>query len=462
MDSLYKLSACDVVEKLKSGEVSSHDTLECLQNRIEQVDPGINSLPTLCFERARRHADQLQQLPLEQRGPLCGLPVTIKDLTAVEGVRTTSGSQVFAGHIPEYSDRLVQQIESHGGIVYAKSNTPEFGTGGITFNNVFGITRSPYNTDYASGGSSGGAAASLASGCAWLSHGSDMAGSLRTPASFCGVVSLRPSPGRIKSDSDYTPYDFLSAEGPMARSIADLALFADVMFDSQTESLQTASDNPLLPKTIAVSRDLGITDVSNEIGDQFEAFIGKLSALPVKIVESSPDLSGVHECFDTLRAHSYAIGLEEVLGSHSQFLKPEVAWNIESGLSLTSSEIREATKTQGQLINRGAQFMRDVDVLIVPATSVAAVDAQLRYPGSDNDVPIPDYYRWLAIVYGITVTALPVLTLPVAITSTDLPFAVQLIGKPGGEFSLFQYAKKIEALCAWSTLPIDPHTPGSA
>lgn len=150
--------------------------------------------------------------------------MTIKDLMPVAGVRSSSGSRIFENYIPEYSDRLVRQIENCGGVVYAKSNTPEFGTGGITFNDVFGITRSPHNTHFASGGSSGGAAASLAAGSAWLSHGSDMAGSLRTPASFCGVTSLRPSPGKICSDSDFQPFDLLGAQGPMARNIEDLAL----------------------------------------------------------------------------------------------------------------------------------------------------------------------------------------------------------------------------------------------
>ena len=460
MESLYKLNAIDVIQKLKSGAVSIHDTLDCLQDRIEQVDPAINSLPTLCFDRARQHADKLQQLPVKERGPLCGLPVTIKDLMPVEGVRTTFGSRVFDQYIPKNSDRLVRLIESKGGIVYAKSNTPEFGAGGMTFNDVFGITHSPYHTAFSSGGSSGGAAASLASGCAWLSHGSDMAGSLRTPASFCGATSLRPSPGRIKFDSDYTPYDILSAEGPMARTVHDLAIFADVMFNHDNQYFYAASDKPLMPSKIAVSHDLGITRVSNEINDKFQAFIEMLSAKTPGVKDSCPDLSGVDDCFDALRAHSYAIGLEGVLNEHPDVLKPEVIWNIESGLSLNSDQLRHAVRTQGQIINRAAQFMQDVDLLICPATSVTGVDAQLRYPDSDKGVPVPEYYRWLAIAYAITVTALPVLTLPVAITSSGLPFAVQLIGKPGGELQLFQYARKIEILSGWTGTPVDPYTPG--
>ena len=456
MDSLYKLSACEVIEKLKSDEVSIHDALDSLQHRIESVDNAVNALPTLCIDRARDNADRLQQLTAQQRGPLCGLPVTIKDLTPVKGVRTTFGSLVYENNIPNKSDQLVENLEQNGGIVYAKSNTPEFGAGGITFNDVFGITRNPHNTDCASGGSSGGAAASLASGCAWLSHGSDMAGSLRTPASFCGVTSLRPSPGRIKSDSDYTPYDILGAEGPMARTVNDLALFTDVMFANKTMPLLAASYKPSVPTKVAVSTNLEITQVSDEIKSEFEKFVEILSNHCAQIIPACPDLTGVHDCFDTLRAHSYAIGLEDVLKDRRDVLKPEVIWNIESGLALTAQQVRQATRLQGQIINRAAQFMQDFDVLICPATSVTSVDAQLRYPDSDNGVQIPQYYRWLAIAYAVTISALPVITLPVAITSNGMPFAVQLIGKPGGELKLFQYAQKIHELCEWAGDPVEP------
>ena len=456
MESLYKLSACEIIEKLKSEEVSIHDALDCLQHRIESVDGTVNSLPTLCFDRARENAEILQKQPVEQRGPLYGLPVSIKDLTPVKNVRTTFGSLVYENHMPEKSDQLVENLEQCGGIVYAKSNTPEFGTGGITFNDVFGITHSPRNTDYASGGSSGGAAASLASGCAWLSQGSDMAGSLRTPASFCGVTSLRPSPGRIKSDSDYTPLDFLGAEGPMARNVRDLALFADVLFKNKNMALLDASSVPVTPTHVAVSPNLGITRVSDEIESEFQKFTDILSRHCKKISHSCPDFTDVHDCFDVLRAHSYAIGLEDVLKNHSHMLKPEVVWNIESGLNLSAQQLRQATRQQGQIINRAASFMQNVDVLVCPATSVTAVDARLRYPDSDNGVPVPQYYRWLAIAYAITVSALPVITLPVAIASNGMPFAVQLIGKPGGELKLFQYAQWLHDLCEWHSDPIDP------
>jgi len=455
-DELYQLSASEIVVALKSGSVSINDCLDSLWQRIGETEGVISALPTLCFDRAREQADKIQALPFAQRGLLAGLPVTIKDLTPVAGVRTTFGSRVYEHHIPQQSDRLVRHIEQQGGVVYAKSNTPEFGTGGITFNDVFGITRSPRNTKYASGGSSGGAAASLAVGSAWLSHGSDMAGSLRTPASFCGVCSLRPSPGKIISDSDYLPFDILGAEGPMARNIEDLGLFADAMMSGNIESMHEAANSPVVPARIAISENLGITNISDEVLNGFHQFIEKLASNDVTIVEQAPDLSEVHDTFDVLRAQSYAVSMEQVLAENPGVMKPEVEWNIQSGLALSAEKIRHAIRNQGQIINRAASFMQGFDVLICPATSVLSVDAELRYPGSNGEIPIPEYYRWLAIAYATTMTALPIITLPCGHGENGMPVGIQLVGKAGGEAQLFRHAAAIEALTGWSSLPVHP------
>jgi amidase len=456
VESLYRLSAAQMVAGLRSGSMSINDALDCVAHRIEQTDATINALPTRCFERAGQQAARLQSLAPEDRGMLAGLPVTIKDLKPVADVRTTFGSAIYRDFIPSKSDRLVRQIELQGGVIYAKSNTPEFGTGGISFNDVFGVTRSPRNTRFASGGSSGGAAASLAVGSAWLSHGSDMAGSLRTPAAFCGVCSLRPSPGRILTDSEFLLYDVLGAEGPMARSIEDLALFADVLISNSSGSLQHAVSHAEMPCNVAVSDDLGITSVDNDVLLVFREFVENLQKSGVSINQQSPDLSAVHDAFDILRAQAYAVSLEQALADHPGVMKPEVVWNIESGLALTSEKIRQGIRKQGQIINLAATFMQDYDLLICPATSVLSVSAELRYPGSDGRVPIPEYYRWLAIAYATTMTTLPVITLPCGYGKDGMPVGVQLVGKPGGEKRLFQHAIAIQQITGWSAMPVDP------
>jgi amidase len=453
---LWRQSAVEVAGLLARGEVSPSELLDVLEPRIAAVDPAINALPTLCFDHAREAALRMEKHPPGQRGPLCGLPVTIKDLTDVAGVRTTYGSALYRDHVPGVSDALVRRIEQRGGIVHAKSNTPEFGTGGITFNDVFGITRSPRNTACASGGSSGGAAASLASGCAWLSHGSDMAGSLRTPSAFCGVTSLRPSPGRISADAPLLPFDPLGQDGPMARSIADLALFSGVLFDEPPAELAAGSLEPKPPRRVAISPDLGITRVDDALCAMVSNLADRLSAAGVDVVEAVPDLSGVHQAFDTLRAHAYAVSLEDTLAASPGVVKDEVAWNVEQGIGLDSATLRRAQRLQGGIVSRAAGFMDDFDLLICAATSVTSVVADTRYPGFRSGTPIAEYYRWLAIAYATTMTALPIVTLPVSPGADGIPLAVQLVGRPAAETTLLQHGLWMERLVEWNPEPVDP------
>src|SRR5216110_146427 len=233
-NELWRMSAVEAVTRLRKREVSPLELVEASAQRIAKVEPTVNALPTLCLDRAREHARRIMQGSADadaadEAGWLAGLPVSIKDLTDVAGVRTTYGSPIFADHVPKPSHPMVERIERKGGIVIAKSNTPEFGAGGSTFNEVFGRTRNPWNTALTSGGSTGGGGASLAAGEVWLAHGSDHAGSLRRPATYCSVVGLRPSPGRITRGTSNNLFSPLSVQGPMARTVADVALFLDTM-----------------------------------------------------------------------------------------------------------------------------------------------------------------------------------------------------------------------------------------
>jgi len=223
-DDLCMLTAVEAVALLRSGQVSSRELVEAALRRIEQVDPQLNALPTVCAERAFGQAEGA-----DRDAPLAGLPIAVKDLNDVAGVRTTYGSPIYADHVPDRSDFMVERLEQRGAVVLAKSNTPEFGAGGNTFNEVFGETRNPWDTSRTCGGSSGGSAAALASGQVWLATGSDLGGSVRTPAGFCGVVGVRPSPGRVAAGPSPLPFETMSVEGPMGRTVADAALMLDAM-----------------------------------------------------------------------------------------------------------------------------------------------------------------------------------------------------------------------------------------
>ena len=258
-EELVQMTATEAVQRLRSREIAPIELVEASLARIEKVEPAINALPTVCAERARAHARKLEGTPpAEGRGWLGGLPVAIKDLIEVEGVRTTYGSPVYADHIPQRSDILVEQLEARGAIVIGKSNTPEFGAGANTFNEVFGKTLNPWDTRMSCAGSSGGSAVALATGEVWLATGSDLGGSLRTPASFCSVVGLRPSTGRVPVAPREMSFDNLSVDGPMARTVADLALLLDAMvglhladplsYPAPAESYAAAAERRALPR----------------------------------------------------------------------------------------------------------------------------------------------------------------------------------------------------------------------
>ena len=270
-DELIRLTATEAVARLKRGEITPLDLIDAAERRIAEVEPAINALPTLCLDRAREHAQRLMagdgREAEGEPGWLAGLPVAIKDLADVAGVRTTYGSPIFRDHVPKTSHPVVERIERKGGIVIAKSNTPEFGSGGSTFNEVFGRTRNPWNTALTCGGSTGGGAAALAAGEVWLAHGTDHAGSLRRPATYCSVVGLRPSAGRVTRGTSNNLFAPLSVQGPMARTVADVALFLDAMvglcprdpltFEAPHRSFSSAVANPMAPRRVAFTADFG-------------------------------------------------------------------------------------------------------------------------------------------------------------------------------------------------------------
>ncbi len=468
MNELIELFAVDVVARLRDGRVSPNEVLDALESRIGEVDHVVNALPIRCFDRARSSVASLLERPRGERGPMYGLPVAIKDLSDVAGVRTTLGSRVFENRIAEQSDLVVRHLEAAGGVVYAKSNTPEFGAGGNTFNDVFGATVNPRDTRLSAGGSSGGAAAALASGTAWLAHGSDLAGSLRTPAAFCGVCSLRPSPGRIPDGPLPAPFDVLAAEGSMARCVADLGLMADAMTgvhhaagicSPPAVSLETAASAARKPMRIAYSDDLGITRVDDAILAVFRDFIDTLAATGIDVVAAAPDFTGVHETFDVLRALDYATGRGTLTDAQRVLVKPEVSWNIDRGLRLTGDEIAVARRAQGRLYHESAAFMQAYDVLVCPATSILPYPVEERYPGHANGLPVAEYYRWLAIAYAVTVVALPVVTIPVGFLENATPVGVQLVGRAHGDADLLSAARWIEELLAIDCRPVDPCVP---
>lgn len=467
---LVRATACAIVDKLNAGEVTPLDLLDVLESRIAEVDGLVNALPTRCFDRARAHARTLMTKPKGERGLLAGLPVPIKDLTNVAGVLTTQGSPIYRDHVPDHSDLLVEHLETNGGVIYAKSNTPEFGAGANTFNEVFGATRNPWDTSRSAAGSSGGAAVALATGMAWLAHGSDMGGSLRNPASFCGIVGLRPSIGRVAHTPKFKIDRNLGVQGPMARNVEDLALLLDAMsgeYPADPLSLPVLPTSFLSearsgkrPKRIAYSPDLGITPVDPEVAAITRKAALRFAELGVIVEEAHPDLREAHECFHVLRAFDFAISKAELLRSKRDLLKPEVIWNIEEGLKLTVEQLARAEAQRVAMTERTLEFFETYDLLLAPATIVAPFPVENRYVAECAGKKFDNYVEWLGIVYAITLVCCPALSLPCGFTASGLPVGLQMVAAPRGEAQLLAGAKLLEdILGVRGTTPIDPRAP---
>lgn len=466
-EELVQATACNIVERLRKNDITPHDLLDALEARIRKVDGEVNALPILCFDRARDHAHKLMKKPVAERGLLAGMPVPIKDLTDVAGVRTTQGSPIFKDVVASKSNIVVENLETNGAIVYAKSNTPEFGAGAQTFNEVFGATLNPWNLSRSASGSSGGAAAALASGTAWLAHGTDVGGSLRNPASFCGVTGMRPSIGRVAHSQAAKVDRTLSADGPMARNVEDLALMLDAMSGEHIgdalslprlpTSFLSAARSGAKPKRIAYSATLGISPVDPEVAEITRKAAQRFAEAGVIVEEAHPDFKEAVECAHVLRAYDYVLTKGKLLKSHRNQLKPEVIWNIEEGLKLTLGDIERAEAQRVTLMNRAIAFFETYDLLLCPTTIVAPFPVEQRYLAECDGVKFDNYVGWLAIVSAITIACCPGLSIPCGFTRENLPVGLQIVAPPRGEARALAAGKLLETILGLGAItPIDP------
>lgn len=456
-------TAAQASAALHAGKTTPAELVAAALARHAAVDGAVNALPTVAAERARAAASD----PRLKETLLGGLPIAVKDLTDVRGVRTTYGSPIFADHVPDASDILVERLEANGAVVLAKSNTPEFGAGAQTFNPVFGKTRNPWNTALTCGGSSGGSAVALATGQVWLATGSDLGGSLRIPASYCSVVGLRPSPGTVARAPLALPFDTLSVEGPMGRSAVDVALALDAMAGEHPRDpisrpapaipyrQQAQAGTP--PRRVAVILDIGFMPLDAEIADLVRA-AGARFAEHGATVDTIPfDLTEARAVFQTLRAHLYAGNHAETLKRHRDMLKADVIWNVEKGLTQTAEEVQAAERARARLHARFAGLFERYDVLLTPVTPVPPFDVDQRMVDRVGAHRFETYIDWLGFCWAITLMACPALSVPAGFTRAGLPTGVQMIGPPHGDGALLGHAHAFELAAGHQDYaPIDP------
>ncbi len=464
---LCKLSAVEAVQMLRRKEVSADELLDASLTRIAEVEPSVNATVTVCADRARA---QIRDLPdgSDQVGWLAGLPIAIKDLNNVAGVRTSFATQALADFVPDVSEPLVERLENRGGVIVGKTNTPEMGAGGNTTNAVFGATRNPWDTRKNAGGSSGGAAVSLATGEVWLSQGSDLAGSIRTPSAYCGVVGLRPSPGRAGGGPAGIAFEREGLAGPMARNLADTALFLDAMtgfdprlplsIEAPMQSFQAALLAEPGEIRVAFAPTLkGFGEVEPEIKAIMQTALEAAQAVGVTVDHACPDLSGLEETYLTLRGVHYGALTAKLPPEVRQHFKPTLQSNIAFGLALTADDIFRAMAQRTVLYHSVRAFLTKWDVLACAVVGLEPTNVEVEYPGSVNGVATKDYVEWLKFSYLGVTTTLPSMSLPCGFTASGMPVGLQLIGPSRGEARLLQVAKRLELIWGFDkAVPIDP------
>lgn len=464
------LSARQAVDLLRRGEVSPEELLQASLKRIGEVEPAVNATVVTCAARARGSIAALSALAGKhgsEPGWLAGLPIAIKDLNLVSGVPCTFGNVGLKDFVPGESDPLVELLERRGGVIVGKTNTPEFGAGGNTFNDVYGRTRNPWDTRKNAGGSSGGAAVSLATGEVWLSHGSDFGGSLRTPASYCGIVGLRPSPGRCGGGGAQTAFATEGVSGPMARNVGDVALFLDAMsgYDPREPVSIEAPSTPFQaaveaagPKVrIAYAPDLGgFAPVEAEMRSVLGAAMERMAAAGATVEEACPELPRLNETFRVLRGIAFGSLYAYLPDQVQRHFKQTLKENTEYGKQLAARDIYEAMRQRTVLYHNMRSFLERHDVLAMPVTGLEPGMAEEEYPLAVDGQPMGDYLDWLRFAFLSTVTTLPAISVPVGFTKSGMPVGIQLIGPPRGEAKLLAAARAVEVAIGFPATPIDP------
>ena len=450
-DDLVQLSATEQRRLIDKKQISPAELMEASLRQIEKNNPALNAIVTL-NEQALDQAKKMKWSP--QNGLLFGLPVAIKDVTPTAGLRTTFASKLFEHHVPDEDALIVQRVKAAGGIIIGKTNTPEFAAGAHTWNDVFGVTRNPWNPKLSPGGSSGGSAVALATGMASLADGTDLGGSLRIPASFCGLVGLRPAPGLVPTYPSWYAWDDLHVAGPMARTAEDVALMLQAICGPSPLSplsQPTAGRNFIaavaagVPKNLKVAYcpDIAGIGIDPDIEQVCRKAAFELKQAGMQVEEIDLDLNFVRPAFLALRGYLFVAQFHDYLDRIDEF-GINVANNLKAGFRLTPGDLSAAEAARTRLWHLFRELFAKYDHLLTPTMAVPPFPVEQNYPETVAGKKMESYVDWIAPTFVLSLTSLPVASVPCGLDSRGLPVGMQIVGKQLGEEAVLAFAKLMQ------------------
>jgi amidase len=453
-DALCDLTAVELAARIKRKDVSAREVMAAHLARIERVNPKVNAIVTLVAERAMADAARADEQIARggDLGPLHGLPVAHKDLVDTAGIRTTRGSPFYRDTVPTRDALIVTRMRAAGAITCGKTNTPEFGAGSQTFNTVFGATRNPYDLTKTCGGSSGGGAVALACGMVPIADGSDTGGSLRNPPAFCNVVGIRPSPGRVPGEgSSWSP---LSVSGPMARTVADLALFLSVLagYDPRNPlsipedgvRFRAPLDRSFKGVRVAWWRGLGGIPFEPDIRRIVDAHRRTFQDLGCVVEDDEPDFAGVGEAFPILRFTGNHPQYSPLIRQRAEWVKDTIKYEVAQAERFTGADVGRAMARQVQMYAQSRAFFERYDYFVLPVTQVSPFDVNTPYPTTVAGTPMGSYIDWMRSCFYVTFMANPAMSVPAGFTAAGLPVGLQIVGRHRDEWSVLQMGHAFE------------------
>jgi amidase len=451
------MDATDLAAAIKNKKISAVQVMNAFYDRIEKVNPKVNAIVALLDRKeALLQAKKADQYLASGKtiGKLHGMPWALKDMEDVKGFPTTKGSLIFKDYFPEKDGLLAERLRASGAIFIGKTNVPEFGAGSNTINPVYGPTLNPYNLKLTCGGSTGGGAVAVACGMLPLADGSDTGGSCRNPGSWNNVVGFRPSLGRVPYEYPTGFFLRLPMHGPMARNVKDAAYLLSVMAGPDYRDPVSLLDKPeMFAKSldrnfkgtkVAWTPNLGYLEVASEVVENTAKALPFLKSIGCDVKQTQPDLPEVFETNKALRSLIFSYQLSQFTTEQRKLIKESVQWEAAEGDKLSAMDVAIAETRRALICKNINKFLETYEFLVLPVTQVVPFPVEIEYPTEINGKKMRSYLEWMEIVYAITLTGLPAISVPCAFTRDGLPVGLQIVGRRNDDFGVLQLANAFE------------------